>query len=60
MKILRKGNPQEERLYRGDCRNCGCQIEFKQHEGKIVRDPRDGDYIQVNCPTCMTYITVAL
>jgi hypothetical protein len=49
-----------ERLFQGTCRNCDCQVEFKHHEGEVIRDHRDGDFIRVNCPTCMTFITVAL
>lgn len=60
MRIIKPGKPESERLFTGTCRNCGCQVEFKQHEGEVIRDQRDGDYIRLNCPTCMTFIAVAL
>lgn len=60
MKILKPGRREADRLFKGTCSSCGCQIEFHQHEGQIIRDSRDGDYIRINCPTCFTYITVAL
>lgn len=60
MKILKQGRMEAERLFQGTCRNCDCQVEFKHHEGEVIRDHRDGDFIRVNCPTCMTFITVAL
>lgn len=60
MKILRAGNLLELTVYRGTCRNCNCEVEFRHMEGEVVRDQRDGDFIRVNCPTCTTWICVAL
>lgn len=60
MKIMRPGKVEAERLFKVTCRNCDCQFEFKHHEGEVIRDQRDGDYIRINCPTCMTFVTAAL
>lgn len=60
MKIIKPGNPRAERKFRTDCATCEARIEFSEREGKVVRDSRDGDYIQVKCPCCSSPITVAL
>lgn len=60
MKIIKPGKPEAERLFEATCNNCGCIVEFKHSEGQVIYDQRDGDYIRINCPTCMTYITKAL
>lgn len=60
MKILRAGTLLDLAVYRGTCRNCNCEVEFTHAEGEVVRDHRDGDFIRINCPTCTTWICVAL
>lgn len=60
MRILKRGKKEADRIHIGTCRSCGCTVEFANHEGRVVRDQREGDYIQVNCPECLTHITVAL
>jgi hypothetical protein len=60
VRIIKPGKPEAERLFTASCRNCGAQFEFRHHEGEVVRDSRDGDFIRINCPTCMTFVTCAL
>lgn len=60
MEILKKGTPPAEKEYEATCRNCGTEVRFKQHEGKVVYDQRDGDYITVKCSVCSRDINKAL
>ncbi len=59
MKILKKGTPETERVFHGSCR-CGTEVEFKQREGKVTYDQRDGDFIEVACPICQNRIIVSI
>lgn len=52
MEIVSKGKLPQEREYQTKCRICETVFKFKQGEGKITRDQRDGDFITVNCPLC--------
>lgn len=54
MKIIKKGKPPSEQVYRGTCYYCGCVVECTQAEVKSGgEDPRDGySYNYVKCPTC--------
>lgn len=56
MKIIRQGSLPENRVYRATCRRCDTEIEFARHEATYVPDQRDGDYLVITCPTCMTQI----
>lgn len=52
MKIIKKGVKMCDRLYKMECGDCGTVFEFKEKEGKVVYDQRDGDYIEIKCPVC--------
>lgn len=59
MRVIKPGRLPEKRLHRIACRTCHAQFEFEQHEAKYVSDFRDGDYLEINCPTCGNTCTVA-
>ena len=52
MKILKKGNKPEDRVYRNTCSNCRSELEFFAHETQLVSDQRDGNYFTIKCPVC--------
>ena len=52
MKIIKKGNIPEEKIYRSECYNCKTEFEFQAREAKLTRDQRDGDFLTVDCPLC--------
>lgn len=60
MDILFRGTPPNEREREGTCNNCGTQVRFRESEGKVTHDQRDGDFVTVNCPVCARQIHVAL
>lgn len=52
MKIIKKGELPEEKIYTFDCRRCKSKVEAQQKEGKIQFDQRDGDCVIFKCPVC--------
>ena len=59
MKIIKEGKLPEEKLLRGTCGYCKCEVEFKQ--GEATRNShRNETYYTVTCPTlnCHHSITV--
>lgn len=58
MKIIRQGTNPASTPLRGECRCCRTLIEFHPMEAKFVPDQRDGDFYQIDCPTCPSTITV--
>lgn len=54
MKIIKRGEIPEEKVYRHTCRTCKTVFECTKGEGKMnygnQRDP--GDFITINCPVC--------
>lgn len=50
MEILEKGQLPQEREYKATCRICNTKFRFKEKEGQLNHDQRDGDYISVTCP----------
>jgi hypothetical protein len=60
MKIIERGQQPKQKLYTIRCRHCQSKFEFEQSEAKVVRDQRDGDYVQIACPVCFTNCTHAL
>jgi len=56
MKILKKGIIPRDKIYTVACKNCHTRFQFKQHEGKICYDNRDGDYVTIECPLCKEII----
>lgn len=60
MKIIKKGTPPSDKVYEGTCRSCKTVVEFKQSEGKVTHDQRDGNFVSVRCPVCNSLIHVSL
>lgn len=59
MEILHRGTPPSEREYKASCYNCRTVVKFKQSEGKITHDQRDGSYVSVSCPVCAGNINIS-
>jgi hypothetical protein len=62
MEIIKKGRVPSLQEYRATCSNCHTEFKFKQYEGKITDDQRDGRFISVHCPMpgCMQRVDVSL
>lgn len=58
MKIIKDGKPPENKIHRTNCRNCRTRFEFAAREAKYISDQRDGDFLQIACPTCGVRVTV--
>lgn len=52
MEIIKKGKLPSERVFVAVCDHCSTKFRFKQSEGKVTYDQRDGDFISVKCPLC--------
>lgn len=62
MKIIRRGTPPGEKIYRGTCPDCRTVVEFKESEAQVVDVPPDRPFdqtrlVQVDCPVCDNTIT---
>jgi RNase P subunit RPR2 len=51
MKIIRECNPPEIK-YTFTCRKCKTTAIAHRNEGRNVHDPRDGNAIVFECPSC--------
>jgi hypothetical protein len=60
MEIIFEGVIPEEKVRRARCTNCNTIFDFKQSEGKIQHDPREGDYLSINCPLCKKQINLTV
>ena len=52
IKILKQGKLPEDIQYAFECYNCKTEFVATNADGKRVQEQRDGDYTEVNCPTC--------
>ena len=52
MEILSHGTLPQEITYVSVCFNCKTKYRYKQSEGVVRLDLRDGDYIKTECPLC--------
>jgi hypothetical protein len=52
IKIVRRGELPEEKIYRGTCSYCKTEFTFNGSDGKFRSDQRDGDYYEIDCPLC--------
>jgi hypothetical protein len=52
MKIIEKGTPKHERIWRGMCRSCGSVAEAKASELKNIIKDRFGSFSWEKCPVC--------
>lgn len=60
MNIIKVGTPPKNKKFKVICYKCETIFEFEEHEGKITRDQRDGDYIGISCPLCGKMVHVDL
>ena len=60
MEILFRGTPPSAREHTGTCSCCKTQVKFKQAEGKVTYDQRDGNYVAITCPVCGHPIMVSI
>lgn len=54
MKIIYRGTPSEERIWKGTCYWCDSILEAQQKELAIVyaQSQRDTDFAKSDCPVC--------
>jgi len=52
MKIIKQGFLPKNVTYTLQCRKCSTVVQAEAHEGRTVHDPRDGDCLVFDCPTC--------
>lgn len=52
MRVIRKGELPEKRIWKGSCSHCGQTYEAEQGELKITSDQRDGDFGEARCTLC--------
>lgn len=52
MRIIKRGVIPEEKLYRGTCRKCKTEVEFKARDAVFISTQKDGDSYQWMCPVC--------
>lgn len=50
MEIIETGKLPEKKVYTVRCPSCNTKFKFKQEEGNITFDQRDGNYIAITCP----------
>lgn len=60
MEIIERGEPPEEKLYTAKCHRCKSLLRFKQSEGVVTHDQRDGSFVRVICPVCGQTVTAGL
>lgn len=52
MKIIKRGEIPEERVFRFECQHCHTVAEATAKEGRFSSDQRDGDARVFKCPVC--------
>lgn len=41
------------------CDGCKSKLRAEEGDGKVVSDPRDGDYVVICCPVCSAANSIA-
>ena len=52
MKIISKGTPKAERVWRGTCDDCKSVVEAMEGELRPRSCQRDGEWAESICPVC--------
>ena len=53
MKIVKQGKNPEDKVQRGQCRNCRTKIEAQKKELKFMNEDRgNGGNLYLECPVC--------
>lgn len=60
VRVIKRGMKPEDKVYRGTCRHCSTEVEFKRSAARFHDDQRDGALLQVTCPVCRQQITVGV
>lgn len=58
MKIIKRGELPEEKVYQETCSRCKSELEFKAGELRSSPDPRDQGECYVMCPVCNSHLWV--
>ena len=59
MKIIKQGKKLID-LLKGECNECGLELECSKNEAKYFSDLREGSYWSINCPNCQGLIYLDL
>lgn len=51
--VIKRGLKPEDRVHKATCWHCKSELEFKESDGQVRYDQRDGSYIEVTCPVCL-------
>lgn len=60
MKVIKRGELPETKVYGGKCQRCSTEVEFVRGEAKYNSDQRDGDFLSIACPVCTGLIYAAV
>lgn len=52
MKIVKRGTPPEEHIWKGTCLTCSTVAEATGKEVAVHFDQREGQWATANCPVC--------
>ena len=60
MLVIKQAQIPEEREFEATCNYCKSVLHFKQAEGKVTHDQRDGSFVTVICPVCKRPVHASL
>ena len=60
MKVIRPGVLPENVEIESTCRYCKCLFSYTKKEAFYRSDQRDGDYLEISCPTCARPVTLSV
>lgn len=60
VEVLKRGEPPGGRVYETTCRVCHSDLRLQEHEAEYHHDPRDGDFLRIQCPVCARAVIVGL
>lgn len=52
IEVTRQGKKPGDRVCVGTCNNCGTQVKHLVSDGISKSCQREGDWVEVRCPTC--------
>lgn len=60
MKVINQGECNKPWTgFKAKCRECGSVLKLENSDNpKLIKDFRDGDYYEINCPTCENTLTL--
>jgi ribosomal protein S27E len=57
VEVITRRTPPNDRVYEVTCTTCKSDLRFKRQEGELLRDQRDGDFLEIKCPVCEDRVT---